>query len=99
MDGFLVECADLTHAENAVRALAQEFADSASLKYAIAVTEVGHAELAEALAEFHHQSWRVSGELCVTAVEAADRLHDTAAAYTSLDQSVVTMGGGEPDTR
>jgi hypothetical protein len=95
-DGFEVDCDDVLRAEVAVRDLARSFADSPSLKYAIAVRELGSSELARALDEFHEQSHRTAGDLCATADDAADRLHDTATLYAEHDQATADAMAVDP---
>lgn len=87
MDGFAVNVDELRQAASRVHRLQRDFADSTSLKYSVAVKELGHDGLARALAEFHDESRTVSGYLCDVAEDAAIRLDDSAVAYADGDQA------------
>ena len=94
MDGYKVDVSELRHAERLLRNLGRDFGASASLKYSIATSEVGNEELAQALAEFHGQSRRVTVGLCVDAAEAGTRLRGTAADYERHDQAAANLIAG-----
>lgn len=97
MDGYQVDIAELEYLESLVRELGRSFADSASLKYSIAASELGNDELARALTEFHDHSRQITKDLCADAAETASRLGDTAGSYERHDRASAELIAGLDD--
>lgn len=94
MHGYQVDVDELRHNGNVVTELGNELAACLSLKYWMAAGEVGHEELARALAEFQRCSRVAIGVLCGVTGEAGTRLSETAATYLDGDRATADTIAG-----
>lgn len=86
MDRFSVDVAEVRRAEKRLRELGDALASAPGLKYSVDPEKVGHAELTQALGEFHEASRHSTHDLGTLAEDTARRLSDTARDYELGDQ-------------
>jgi hypothetical protein len=85
MDGFMVDASELEHAAKSTRRHQDEFTTHPATGWRLAVQQVSHTELAEALNRFQDNSQRALELLSADWGEVAGRLQDTSARYQSND--------------
>lgn len=88
MAGFSVDDDELRRASDAVRSIHAELANADGLRFEMAQDEVGHDELAVAVANFQQSSRYATTCLLADVGATADRLALNAAEYRRTEQAI-----------
>ncbi len=100
MGEYRVDLTALRAAATAVERLGRDVGDATCRRWSIDAAEVGEAELAAALADFHDESRRCTDRLLAAAAEVSGRLSDSAAGYAGAEAANAgLMSDGSADAR